>query len=186
MRAYSLIVLCGAWIVVVPVSVRAGDLEPTGPPAPTMRTLDSLGFDCPDDPPGTTNLLFPFVTNQAGFDTGLTIANTGADPFGTVGQTGTCTLNFFGTNMGGPSNPVQTSAPVPPGSTLSMVLSSGGSFGTMAVPGFQGYMIAVCNFAYAHGFTFTTDGPIGQASVAASTQPTTICRNRKWNLGTGQ
>ena len=31
----------------------------------------------------TCNLLFPFVTNQAGFDTGIAIANTSQDPFGT-------------------------------------------------------------------------------------------------------
>lgn len=187
MRVYSLIFLCGFWIAVVPASAGAGDLEPPGPPSPTMRTLDSLGFDCPDDPPGTTNLLFPFLTDQAGFDTGLSIANTGADPFGTVGQTGSCTLNFFGTGLNSmPLNPVQVTDPIPPGSMLVTTLSSGGSFGTDPVPDFQGYMIAVCNFAYAHGFTFTTDGPIGQARVAASTQPTTICRNRKWNLGTGQ
>ena len=31
----------------------------------------------------TTSLLFPFVTNQLGFDTGLAISNTSTDPFGT-------------------------------------------------------------------------------------------------------
>jgi len=30
-----------------------------------------------------TTILFPFVTNQAGFDTGLSISNTSRDPFGT-------------------------------------------------------------------------------------------------------
>ncbi len=30
-----------------------------------------------------TNLLYPFVTNQAGFDTGLAISNTSCDPYGT-------------------------------------------------------------------------------------------------------
>lgn len=38
-----------------------------------------------------TNLLFPFVTNQAGYDTGLAIASTSSDPFGTALQSGTCT-----------------------------------------------------------------------------------------------
>ncbi len=51
-----------------------------------------------------TTLLFPFVTNQQGFDTGIVIANTGLDylnPTGKVtsaasGQSGACTFNFYG------------------------------------------------------------------------------------------
>ena len=96
MHSRSLVAAVLMTFLSAPAVVLGGDLEPPGPPAPTMRTLESLGFDCPNDPPGTTNLLFPFVTNQAGFDTGMSIANTGADPFGTVGQASTCTLHFFG------------------------------------------------------------------------------------------
>jgi hypothetical protein len=162
-------------MLAAPVAVLGGDLEPPGPPAPTMRTLESLGFDCPNDPAGTTNLLFPFVTNQTGFDTGFSIANTGADPFGTTGQTGTCTLSFFGTN--------------PPAAVVTPSIAPGAmhvSLASVAAPNFQGYMIAVCNFAYGHGFAFITDGPIGQASVASSYLARTICRDRNWNLGNGQ
>ena len=43
-----------------------------------------------------TVLLFPFLSNLAGFDTGLAISNTSTDPFGTSPQAGTCTLNFYG------------------------------------------------------------------------------------------
>jgi hypothetical protein len=46
------------------------------------------------------------------------------------------------------------------------VLSSGGTHGITAAPGFQGYMIADCAFRRAYGFAFVTDGPIGQARVA--------------------
>ena len=35
-----------------------------------------------------------------------------------------------------------------------------------ATPGFQGYVIVQCDFRYAHGFAFITDGPIGSARVA--------------------
>ena len=170
-RSFVTAVLVG--LLSQPAVVLAGDLEPPGPPAPTMRTLESLGFDCPNDPPGTTNLLYTFVTNQAGFDTGLSIANTGADPFGTVGQMGTCTLNFFGSN-----------APVP---VVTQNIAPGGSFNTLAsstAPNFQGYVIAVCNFAYGHGFAFVSD--FGARVVATSYLATTICRDRKWNLGNGQ
>ena len=72
----SAIVLLVYALTLSPSAAAAGDLEPSGPPAPTMRTLESLGFDCPDDAPDTTKLLFTFVTNQVGFDTGLSISNT--------------------------------------------------------------------------------------------------------------
>jgi hypothetical protein len=121
-----------------------------------------------------TNLLFPFVTNQAGFDTGIAISNTSKDPFpivssqGNRAQGGTCTLNYYGTTTGGGAAPSAqtTSAAVDAGNQLLFVLSSGGNLGVAGTPGFQGYIIAQCKFLYAHGFAFITDGPIGQARVA--------------------
>ena len=94
-----------------------------------------------------TILLYPFVTNQSGFDTGLAIANTTTDPFGTGPQAGSCALNWYS----GPGSP-------PP--TNSGSIASGTVYTTLAsttVPGFQGYMIAVCQFQYAHGFAFISD-----------------------------
>ncbi|MEO1084070.1 MAG: hypothetical protein AAFY88_07495, partial [Acidobacteriota bacterium] len=44
----------------------------------------------------TTTLLFPFVTNQAGFDTGMAISNTSEDWLGTEPQSGACTLHYHG------------------------------------------------------------------------------------------
>jgi hypothetical protein len=117
-----------------------------------------------------TNLLFPFVTNQAGFDTGIAISNTSRDPFsGNAGrvQAGTCTMNYYGATTGGPAPSAQTTnADVAAGSTLAFVLSSGGGLGVTGTPNFQGYIIAQCRFQFAHGFAFITDGPIGQARVA--------------------
>lgn len=117
-----------------------------------------------------TNLLFPFVTNQAGFDTGIAISNTSRDPFADNAgrlQAGTCTLNYYGSTPSGPAPSAQTTnANVDAGSTVSFVLSSGGGLGVAGTPGFQGYMIAQCRFQFAHGFAFITDGPIGQAQVA--------------------
>jgi hypothetical protein len=116
-----------------------------------------------------TNLLFPFVTNQAGFDTGIALANTSRDPFGNAvrPQSGGCSLYFYGSLAdGGQVLGERSSAAVDPGSTLTFVVSSGGSHGITGMPGFQGYIIAQCNFRYAHGFAFITDGPIGAARVA--------------------
>jgi hypothetical protein len=100
----------------------------------------------------TTSLLFPFVTNQLGFDTGIAISNTSTDPFGGNGataQAGACALNFYG--AGAPSPSFVTSPNVPSGTTFTQVLSG-------VAPGFQGYMIAQCAFQYAHGFAFVTNG----------------------------
>jgi hypothetical protein len=100
-----------------------------------------------------TVLLFPFVTNQAGFDTGLAIANTTTDPFGTRNQNGSCTMHFYGAS----APPAVNSGNIATG-TVYVTLAS------TAAPGFQGYMIAVCQFQLAHGFAFVSD--IGARNLA--------------------
>jgi hypothetical protein len=98
------------------------------------------------------NILFPFVSNQQGFDTGVAIANTSVDPFGTSPQTGTVTLNYY---SGGTPPPAQTTnAPIPGGQILTFTLSGGGNFGIAATPGFQGYIIAQAQFQYCHAFAY--------------------------------
>jgi hypothetical protein len=104
----------------------------------------------------STTLLFPFVTNQAGFETGIAIANTSSDLLGTkkgvavdsvTSQAGTCLLTFFGS-----SAPVSYTSPsVAAGTDWTATLTSvtGGTPNT-----FGGYMIAQCNFLYAHGFSY--------------------------------
>lgn len=96
-----------------------------------------------------TDLLFTFLTNQAGFDTGFEIANTSSDPFGTAAQNGTCTLNWYGS---GPAAGTATTTPsIAAGTAYANLVST-------AAAGFQGYMIAVCNFQFGHGFAFISDG----------------------------
>jgi hypothetical protein len=161
--------------LVLPRVVLGGDLEPPGPPAPTMRTLDSLGFDCPKDvASNTTNLLYTFVTNQGGFDTGLTISNTGSDPFGTAGQGGSCKLNFYGQNAPTPVS----SGNIAPGATYTTLTS-------VSAPTFQGYMIATCNFPYARGFAFISD--LGARNLAMGYLAQVICADRGSNaMGSGR
>ncbi len=121
-----------------------------------------------------TTLLFPFITNQQGFDTGLVVANTGLDylnPTGKTtsvasGQSGACTINFYGsTGAEGGTNPgttpitvanfpSSTNKPITtiaPGTTHADLLSN-------VSPGFQGYAIAVCPFLYARGYAFIEMG----------------------------
>jgi hypothetical protein len=115
----------------------------------------------------TTNILFVFLTNQAGFDSGIAISNTSVDPFGTAPQSGPCKLNYYGETTGGGAAPAaQTSAVVPAGKQLTAVLSTGGNYGIAATPGFQGYMIAQCQFQYAHGFAFISDVGANRVSEA--------------------
>jgi len=100
----------------------------------------------------TTSLLLPFVTNQLGFDTGVAIANTSTDPFGTAGatpQAGTCTLNFYGNGAPTPNN--TTTPNIPTGTVYANTISA-------LAAGFQGYVIAQCQFQFAHAFVFVTDG----------------------------
>jgi hypothetical protein len=102
----------------------------------------------------TTNLLFPYVINVNGFDTGLAIANTTTDPFGTTPQVGTCTLNFYGSTA-------------PAAAFVTPAVATGTVYANLAstlAPGFNGYMIAVCNFQFAHGFAFVSD--VGARNLA--------------------
>jgi len=106
------------------------------------------------------NLLFPFVTNQFGFDTGVAIANTTADTLnGVTPQQGLVTLTYYGTTTGGGAAPptAVTTSEVTSGSELVFTLSSGGNYGIPATPGFEGYIIARANFQYCHGFAFISD-----------------------------
>ena len=88
----------------------------------------------------TTTLLFPFVTNQQGFDTGVAISNTSEG-------SGICTISFHG-----PDAPDDYDAPKLDGEGHMTFLVSA------KAPGFQGYITASCEFRDAYGFAFITDG----------------------------
>jgi len=122
--------------------------------------------------PCRTILLFPYVTNQAGFDTGIAIANTSKDPLSTTTQAGICTLYYFGNTNGstGPAN--QTTPSVPAGGHFVMSVALGGGVfaqnsgftacasGNCVAPLFEGYVFAICEFQFAHGFAYVNDnGP---------------------------
>ncbi len=113
-----------------------------------------------------TNLLWPYVTNQAGFDTGMVISNTSLDPFGTASQEGACTINYYGNSSGANPPAPDTTPEIGAGGYAVWTLSSGGGvkpFGMPlegvinSAPGFEGYVIAQCMFQYAHGYAFISD-----------------------------
>ena len=89
-----------------------------------------------------TTLLFPYVFHQSGFDTGIAISNTSS-------QSGSCTINYHG--AGGPDP--HESRLIAGGGQLIFTLSS-----TVDTAGFQGYLVAVCDFRKAYGFALILDG----------------------------
>jgi len=122
-----------------------------------------------------TTLLFPFVTNQSGFETGIAIANTGLDylnPTGKVtsvatGQAGACTINFYGsTGAEGGTNPGVTpitaanfpSATNKPTTTIAPGTTHADTLTDVIGGPFQGYAIAVCPFLYGKGYAFIEYG----------------------------
>jgi len=107
-----------------------------------------------------TDLLFPFITTQNGFETGIAISNTALDPFGTTGQPGVCNLYFYGTGQ----SPAATS-PVTPTATAMTSIAIGTTQDTVVSPylgtNYLGYVIARCQFLFAHGFAFFTNAAPG-------------------------
>jgi len=102
-----------------------------------------------------TLLLYPFVTNQQGFDTGISIANTTTDPIGTSPQAGICKLSWYDGTGKFPATGITgtdlTKEPSVATGTVAVNLASA------LAPNFQGYMFAQCNFQLAHGFAFISD-----------------------------
>jgi len=122
--------------------------------------------------PCRTNLLFTYVTARASFDTGIVISNTTLDnaknvagsgvtsnlPYNSAATNGACTMYYFGDKEDGTSlaKPVMTSSVIAAGKQLVYTVFAGGG-GIDATPGFQGYIIATCDFHLAHGFAFISD-----------------------------
>jgi hypothetical protein len=117
-----------------------------------------------------TTLLFPFVTNQTGFDTGIAISNTSDDWIGTDPQRGACDVHYIGELSGGQAAPdTQTSGIIEGGDQLIFTLSGGSPDPDQNIvpsEGFQGFLIVQCDFQYAHGYAFITDGFGGVPALA--------------------
>jgi hypothetical protein len=124
----------------------------------------------------TTTLLIPYAVRVGAYDTGIAIANTSTDPFGSSGggatpASGTITFSLFPrTDTGaGTSFTVTTSATVRPGLGLATdgVLASGGTWTGLITDlltaagrtgDFFGYVFIQTNFTFAHGAAYIFDG----------------------------
>jgi hypothetical protein len=116
-----------------------------------------------------TTLLYPFITGAAGFDTGIAVANTSMDPFGTTNQTGSCKLYPYGQTIAAAGNTAYSSSPImgcdqianpSAGTNCFPIVPAGQVQSVLAaniLTNFQGYVIAICNFQYAHGYAAVTD-----------------------------
>jgi hypothetical protein len=142
-----------------------------------------------------SNLLFPFVTNKAGFDTGIAIVNTSLDnyggtkqPFNTNYQHGACTVYYFDGTTSAPAP--QPTADIPAGGQVTFTLQSGGVPGsTSSAQGFQGYVIARCAFQFAHGFAFISDrnpGGVGSQGYLALVIPDRTREASPFDMTNGQ
>jgi hypothetical protein len=112
-----------------------------------------------------TTLLFPFVSTN-GVETGIAISNTSIDPGNINGgtavpNTGACTLNFYGTvNNTAVSGVTGLPAPNPTGGATPYLQAAGTTnafaigASSLVPANFSGYLIAQCNYLYAHGFAY--------------------------------
>jgi len=126
--------------------------------------------------PTQTTMLMPYALTLPPYDTGIAIANTTADPFGSSGggatsSSGTITLNFFPTtSTGGAGTPfsLTTSSTVRPGLGLSSdgTLAAGATWTVLMsqlltaagqTGNFTGYIFLTTNFLDAHGTATISD-----------------------------
>lgn len=128
-----------------------------------------------------TILLFPYVTDFYGFDTGIAISNTSSDPLGSSGavpQSGACAVTFYGnggiaTTLGtsgvysSTADTSLTTGLIPAGQTWAFSMSSiDPGYNSAPTYGTTGYAIAVCNFQFAHGYSFVSDTGIRNFAAA--------------------
>jgi hypothetical protein len=118
-----------------------------------------------------TVMLISFaVRNTAGFDTGIAIANTSADPLGSQGVTpndGTISLTFFPqgtgssftytTTAGSPGQGLSATGALVAGKTWSVGLSELLPAISGAPTSFTGYVFIRANFTNAHGAAYVTN-----------------------------
>ena len=103
------------------------------------------------NPKSTTKLVFPYaVSSNFGFVDQVSISNTGD-------SSGTCLLTFYPDN----TNFALTTPAIHPGGFYQA------STGQFAVPGAEGFIIAVCNFPGAYGFSQLINGLGQRVPIAA-------------------
>jgi len=134
-------------------------------------TVATIG-DC------VTNILFPFMTNELGFDTLFAISNTTSNALafgagaGAAAQSGTCNIVMYpimlATETGSSAGNL-----VAPSAFTSPTIGAGGTYvfqqSATQFAGKSGYLFAICRFLDGHGFSKVTNGPPTTATIAQGT-----------------
>lgn len=142
---------------------------------PTFTDLEVGPVTVVNIVPANTTLLMPYAITLPPYDTGLAIANTTADPFGTgsggaTPASGIIVLNFYPTTATGAGSAftLTTSSTVRPGVGLSSdgTLAAGATWTVLLsqlltaagqTGNFTGYIFIQCNFLNAHGTATISD-----------------------------
>ena len=137
---------------------------------PTPLVTQAAELLPPVRPSISQPLLFGRVST-GDYETEITISNTSQDGLGSTPQTGSCTLNFYGSF----APPQQVTSPIPPGRQMVINISQGG-WGIAPSPGFVGYLVATCGFSGARGFARLTYNS-GIEGMPVPAQVLTLPRN---------
>jgi len=127
-------------------------------------------------------LLFPYVTDASGYDTGIAVANTSKKITGTVfgsdETSGPLTLRFFNAADGTVTTQcTNTSSPgtcpgnvsLAPGATFAHVVSqNNATWGLKSVANFTGYVAVTGNFNFCHGFGYISAAGAGPLTPGMS------------------
>jgi len=143
---------------------------------PTFTQLDVGPVTIVNIVPASTTLLIPLAERVGPFDTGISIANTNTDPFGSGGggatpSAGTLRFDFFPSTATGAGTAcfLQTSATtrpgvgiasdgtIPSGATYLALLSQLLPLSNCAAGDFFGYIFVTANFLNAHGQATISD-----------------------------
>jgi hypothetical protein len=130
----------------------------TGYPQYATQTPATIATAAPPAAQGlltacSTTLLFPYVVNSGGYDTGIALSNasTGTGLAAVTATAGSCVVAFYGDN-GTTTAPVSyNTGTIPTGKVVAFTVSDKSA-------GLTGYVVATCNFQGAHGYAFVTDG----------------------------
>jgi hypothetical protein len=143
---------------------------------PTFVQLDVGPVTVVNIVAASTTLLIPLIEKVGAFDTGISIANTNSDPFGSGGggatpSAGTVRFDFFPSTATGAGTAcfLQTSATARPGTGIASdgTIASGATYlvllsqllpaSNCAAGDFFGYVFITANFLNAHGTATITD-----------------------------
>ncbi|MDA2930303.1 hypothetical protein MYX84_10195 [Acidobacteria bacterium AH-259-O06] len=167
-------------------------LPTAGPTKAPKFSQKDLSTDIAAIISGTTNLFLPFLVWDSGFDTGIEIANTTADPFGTAtgatAQSGTITFHFWANDGTAGFSYTTTTGSPGTGLTGAGVLASGSTYTVLVsellnaagrTTAFTGYGFAIVGSTHSHGAIFVSNFKDFTQGVPALVVPPTSIQSRK-------